>query len=207
MSQPSIVVLSDPPQPIDYLAPPLTSCLLFVSLKLLQHLFSIVPPSPLRCLAWHLSLSLSRCLSDPGWLPVSPLSIHKTVSNEIHINVCVSVCVLSLSHTVCSKPLSLSLRRASFHSSLAQIHALGAAFKRNPVHSPSQSDMGLTRTNRFLDSVRVRDFWGLRFFFIYIYIYIFCIVHPEMNLVEKKEKKMVIWVMIILSTAAKGDLE
>ena len=119
------------------------------------------------------SLSLSLAVSlTPVDSSCPPLVSTKRFQMK-SISMCVLVCVFSLSHTQCalSLSLSLSLRRASFHSSLAQIHALGAAFKRKPVHSPSQSDMGLTRTNRFLDSVRVRDFWGLRFFFIYIHIY------------------------------------
>lgn len=61
----------------------------------------------LRFLAWHLSLSLPLSVW-PRLTPRVPLRIHKTVSNEIHINVCVSVCFLSLSlsRAACSKPLS-----------------------------------------------------------------------------------------------------
>lgn len=118
---------------------------------------------------------------------------------------CVLACVFSLSLSRAQRALSLSLRRASFHSSLAQIHALGAAFKRKPVHSPSQSDMGLTRSNRFLDSVRVRDFWGLRFFLIFYFLHRSS--WNESGRKKKEKEKMVIWVMIILSTAATANGE
>ena len=144
-------------------------CLTEATSTLFSQSFHRLPPVP-----GVASLSPSLSLW-PRLTPRVPLRIHKTVSNEIHINVCVSVCVLSLSLSLslslAQRALSLSLRRASFHSSLAQIHALGAAFKRKPVHSPSQSDMGLTRSNRFLDSVRVRDFWGLRFFLIFYFLH------------------------------------
>lgn len=172
MLQPSIVVLSDPPP--TWLSRPLPLhhvCLLkgylfnWSYFNTFSQSFHRLPP-----VSGVASLSLSLSPSDPGWLPVSPLGSTKRFQMK-SISMCVLACVFSLSLSRAQRALSLSLRRASFHSSLAQIHALGAAFKRKPVHSPSQSDMGLTRSNRFLDSVRVRDFWGLRFFLIFYFLH------------------------------------
>lgn len=72
----------------------------------------------------HLPLvSAIVALPDPGRLPASPLRIRQIVSNEIHINMCVGVC-----SSLRSSALSLS-PTASFHSSLAQIHALERLLK------------------------------------------------------------------------------
>lgn len=84
----------------------------------------------------------------------------------------------------CSKPLSDGV----FSQFTSSDSCIRAAFKREACSFASQSDTGLTPSNRFWDSVRVRDFWGLQFF-------IFCIAHPEMNLA--------IWVMIIFEHSCK----
>lgn len=81
------------------------------------------------------------------------------VWNRTHINVCVSVCVVV--SAACSKPHSDGVV-SQFTSSDSCIRA---ALKKEACSFASQSDMGLTPSNRFLDSVHVRDFWGLRFLF------------------------------------------
>lgn len=120
-----------------------------------------------------------------------PLKSHKMVSNRIHINVCVSVCVLV--STVCSKPLSDGVV-SQFTSSDSCIRA---ALKKEACSFASQSDMGLTPTD-FETVCMLVTFGDYGFYFLH---------RSSWNESGrgKKRKKMVIWVMIILSTAATGD--